>query len=115
VVLAAAHRKDDEIRPDNNGDFKMTNLKGAIQEAIGALRWSISNSKADGSYYPATEAAMENALEKLRAVVKAVPASFHLPLPDGRKIGLNQRIESVVDVGDAYKCAELLHTITNKS
>lgn len=37
-----------------------------------------------------------------------LPASFFIPLPAGRVIGENQRIESLVDESEAYKCAEVI-------
>ena len=38
-----------------------------------------------------------------------LPCGITMPLPDGRIIGVNQRIESIVSIEDAYKCAEILH------
>lgn len=38
-----------------------------------------------------------------------LPCGLTMPLPDGRIIGENQRIESIVSIEDAYKCAEILH------
>lgn len=37
-----------------------------------------------------------------------LPAALFIPLPEGRVLGETQRIESIVDDSDAYRCAMVL-------
>lgn len=51
-------------------------------------------------------------LAKLDAFLADVP--FMMKVPEGRVLGVTQRIESLIDDKGAYKAAELLHTATTK-
>lgn len=41
--------------------------------------------------------------------IAEIPVFLTMKLPEGRVVGKNQRIESLCDQNEAYKCAEILH------
>lgn len=41
--------------------------------------------------------------------ISELPSFVYIPLPEGRVIGVNQKIQSIASTGDAYKCAEIIY------